>query len=239
MAQSGLTEFLLKSILDTEFRKLALSDPDSAFIGFDLSSDEKDILRSGDERVLSLLGRTLQYSAPIKRGKESIDEPSESPDPQGGAPAGESPAALPELKLRMRLVPFASGPPGGDTELSYAASLHQWTDDPASWNQADDGLTDTELHSAAVDFMIRVVPSVISIPGSESKLAYSATVEAPETGQVASAAKAPPDAAAVIPARYHGRSHAAREAAAAVTQAKPEQRQEKLLQLVSALRRGD
>ena len=232
--QDGLKEFLIKSVLDTAFRELAQSDPDAALEGFDLSEDEKHMLIGGDERVLSLLGRVLPHSGAVQHGPEPACE-------RTSEPSSYSPQTLPEINLRMRLVPHAVASPDDQVELSYSASLHPWTDDPASWDQPVGGAAEAASTAAAVDFKIRVVPTMIPLPGSEPKLAYSATIQSPEekvrtvalTGETESGDPSP------RPPPYHGDSLAARQAAAEVLQAEPNQRYPKLLQLISALRRGD
>jgi len=232
--QAGLTEFLVKSVLEARFRELALSDPDGAFEGFDLSVDEKDILRSGDERVLSLLGRVLKYSGPAQHNQQPKGEHSSQPSvfPH---------QSLPEIILRMRLVPHAVRSPDNLIELSYSVSLHPWADDPATWDQPVDGATDPESVAAAVDLMIRIVPTLISLPGSEPKLAYSASIQSPKVGlgTVAPLGKGETSDGTTLPSRYHGDSLAARQAAAEVSQAEPDQRYPKLLKLVNALRCGE
>jgi hypothetical protein len=234
IVQAGLAEFLVKSILDIEFRERALSDPDGAFEGFDLSADEKDVLSSGDERLLNLLGRGLQYSGPAQHNQQPMGESSSEPSvfPH---------QTLPEINLRMRLVPHAVRSPDNLLELSYSASLHPWTDDPATWDQPVGGATDPESVAAAIDLMIRVVPTVISLPGSEPKLAYSASIQSPnvEVGTVVLPGEGKSFDGTALPSRYHGDSLAARQAAAEIGQAEPDQRYPTLLELVSALRHGD
>ena len=232
--QAGLAEFLIKSVLDTEFRELALSDPDGAFKGFDLSADVKDVLSSGDERVLSLLGRVLQHSGPPQHNQAPAGEHSSEP-------SAFPHQTLPEINLRLRLVPHAVSSPDNQLELNYSASLHPWTDDPASWNQPVDDATDPESVAAAVDWMIRIVPTLISLPGAEPKLAYSASMQPPQVGVETAAPLGEGESSdsTAPPSRYHGDSLAARQAAAEVGQAEPDQRYSKLLELVSALRCGD
>ena len=232
--QAGLAEFLIKTVLDAGFRELALSDPDGAFEGFDLSTDEKDVLCSGDERVLSLLGRVLQHSGPPQHNQESTREHSSEP-------SVFTHQSLPEINLRMRLIPHAVSSPGKQFELSYSASLHPWTDDPASWDQPVDGAAEPGSVATAVDLMIHIVPTMITFPGSEPKLAYSASIESPKerAGTVAPLGEGESHYGAAPPSRYHGNSLAARQAAAEVAQAEPDQRYSKLLELVSAIRCGD
>ena len=232
--QAGLTEFLVKSVLDTGFRELALSDPDGAFEGFDLSTDEKDILSSGDERLLSLLSRVLQYSGLEQHNQQPVSEHSSEP---GVFPH----QTLPEIILRMRLLPHAVRSPGNLLELSYSASLHPWTDDPATWDQPVDGATNPASDAAAIDLMICIVPTLISLPGSGPKLAYSASIQSPKVGvgTVAPLEEGESCDGTAPPSRYHGDSLAARRAAAEVGQAEPDERYPKLLKLVSALRQGD
>ena len=229
--QSGLAEFLIKSVLDTGFRELALSYPDRAFEGFDLSTDEKDILRSGDERVLGLLGRVLQYSWPVQPATSNQKPLAESTTP--------STQTLPEVALRLRFVPYAAESPDARLQFNYEASLHPWTDDPATEDRSVDD--STAAANAAFDMMIRIVPTVISLAGTEPKVAYAATIQSPGSGTGPGPPLEPGGSyAGTTPAsRYHGNSLAAREAAAAVGQAEPNQRYARIFDLIRALRQGD
>ena len=55
----GIDRLLIASALDGDLRRRLLDSPDDVFPEFDLTEDEKDILRSPDQRLLPLLGAAL------------------------------------------------------------------------------------------------------------------------------------------------------------------------------------
>jgi precorrin-3B methylase len=80
-----LRRFLVKAVVDDEFRELARREPERAFAGFALADDEKDALRGRGPEVLGLLGRALGVPAP--------GQP--APEPESAAAPGPPPPAPP------------------------------------------------------------------------------------------------------------------------------------------------
>lgn len=215
---NDIETFLKRTVLDHAFRELALSDPDKAFQGFDLSPEEQDILRSGDERMLNLLGRVLiadwQHSRANSGNEVNSSDTAEIP---------QNDVSLPLVDLTLRLTPFVSDSEGGRPTYRFAASLHPW---PIN----DQPREDTKH---AVDFHIHIVPTIISPPGTAPQVSYAAAIG----GHAPSGLET--TAPSAVLRRYFGQSQAAERAAAAAMQAKPMERQAKLYELVHALRTGD
>jgi hypothetical protein len=59
MSKEAIEAVIGKAILDAEFRKLLLADPDQALTGFDLTDTEKASLKSMDSETMEALANTL------------------------------------------------------------------------------------------------------------------------------------------------------------------------------------
>ena len=58
MSQKAVQNLIGRAVMDEAFRKLLFSDPDQAFEGFDLTEEEKKILRALDaDEVASFAGK--------------------------------------------------------------------------------------------------------------------------------------------------------------------------------------
>ena len=232
MTRKSAANFLVRAVLDETFRDLALSNPQRAFEGFDLTEEEKEILRGRDHRVLGLLGDAVRLQEPVA-------EPTLEKAPP--TPVAPTLPGLPEVKFLLRLIPQAVPSPGSDPKVSYAASLHPWpADDEPKGGSNSAAPTENGAEAAEVRWLIRIAPEVVESRDTGLAVAYSAsihpvTAEVDETGPADRAA--PPEAAG-SPWNHHLDSPAARAAAKAVQSADPSQRYAKLLELVNALQTG-
>ena len=229
MTRKSAADFLVRAVLDEAFRDLALSNPERGFEGFDLTEEEKEILRSRDHRVLGLLGDAVRpqeavAEAPVEKAPATPVEPTEP--------------NLAEVKLLLRLIPQVTGSPGSEPKVSYAASLHSWPvgDEPEGGAEP----TENGGATAEVRWLIRIAPEVLESLDSGLAVAYCAsihpvTAEVEETGP---ADRAAPAEAAGAPWNHHVDSPAVRAATKAVQAADPSQRYTKLLELVHALQTG-
>ena len=58
MSQNAVQNIIGRAVMDEAFRKLLFSDPDKAFEGYDLTEEEKKILRALDaDEVASFAGK--------------------------------------------------------------------------------------------------------------------------------------------------------------------------------------
>jgi hypothetical protein len=58
MSQQAVQNLIGRAVMDEAFRKLLFSDPDKAFEGYDLTEEEKKILRALDaDEVASFAGK--------------------------------------------------------------------------------------------------------------------------------------------------------------------------------------
>ena len=235
MKQESVADFLVRVVLDEAFRELALANPKSAFSGYDLTQEQKDILCKRDHRLLRLLGDVFSQDRLC-------------PDPPSGTkPAMEPPPvfpSLPEVTLLLCLAPQTVETPGSPANVSYAASLHPWPGADNTGTKAEKAKQSQRTGKAApeeLEWIIRIAPKVIGTEETGVTVAYSASMHPltseiePKHGKLAEPARAPTGS----PWNHHVGSAAAKSAAQAVKAAAPMERYGKLLELARALQVGD
>ncbi len=236
MARGSAAEYLIRTVLDEEFRELASTDPRRAFEGYELSDEEQEILCARDARLLGLLGQAFAQA-------KTVVEP---PAAEVRSDASEQQlTSLAAVKLLLRLAPQGKQEPDSTSAVAYAATLEPWP--------GDDQLQAAEATSAAeagqagqspppeVAWIIRIQPTVLESQAAGLKVAYSASI-LPLTGSTENASSPTPDAgptSAASPWHHHTESAAAQAAAGAVRASDAEGRYEKLLDLIHALQTGD
>ena len=128
ISRPGIDRLLIASALDGDLRRRLLDTPDDVFPEFDLTEDEKDILRSPDQRLLPLLGAALarQSAAAVL----APDLPAEPRQPHAVLEA----RTLPDISLALTLVPCAQYENGRIVKVVYAAWVNPLPEgvDPAS-----------------------------------------------------------------------------------------------------------
>ncbi len=221
MAGKSVADFLVRTALDDAFCELALTDPERAFEGYDLSEQERDILIRRDERLLGLLGGAVGHGHAAAE-----DSPQRESQEADAAPSPE----LPEVKLLLRLAPQVAQTPGAGANVAYAASLHTWpADRDARADQPSSGAP------PEIEWLVRFTPTVVASGEEGLTVAYSAAIEPLD----AVSDKPKPPAAANPPWNHHVDSAAAKAAARAVRASDAGGRYEKLLGLIHALQEGD
>lgn len=235
MKQGSAADFLIRTVLDETFRELALADPQRAFEEYDLSEEEKEILRVRDHRLLGLLGDAV---AP----KEAPAEPPLEKE-QTGAVAPSLPG-LPEVTLLLRLVPQVAPSSDSQPNVSYAASLHPWPCDEEriTGPETAEGTEDRAgVAAEEVRWIIRIAPQVVASQDAGLTVAYAASIHpvTTDTDEARPPVVEPAPELASPPWNHHVESSAAKAAAEAVQNADPGKRFEKLLDLVHALQTGD
>ncbi|MBN2562713.1 MAG: hypothetical protein JXQ75_17445 [Phycisphaerae bacterium] len=237
MTRGAVTDFLIRAVLDEPFRELALADPQRAFVGYDLSEEEQEILRSRDGRLLGLLGKAVAYAKALVEhpAKGDLSEATESSLP-----------SLPEVNLLLRLDPRATQRPGSALDVAYAATLAPWPggDHERKTTDAENG-EQTEQHSndtpPKIAWIIRITPTVVDSLETGLKVAYHASIRPFAVGADGKqpSAKGPTQASATSPWRHDVESSAAKAAAQAVRASDAGRRYEKLLELIRVLQAGD
>jgi hypothetical protein len=101
LSKPGIDQLLIESALQPELRRRLLESPDEVFRDFDLSEEEKEILRRPDHRLLPLLG------AALARQMESSGPLGEAPSVSPAPPAPIEARTLPDTWLALTVVPCA------------------------------------------------------------------------------------------------------------------------------------
>jgi hypothetical protein len=231
MKQGSVADFLIRVVLDETFRELALANPTSAFAGYDLTEEQKDILCKRDHRLLRLLGDVFSQG-PERSGHAPESGPADQPPPAY--------PSLPEVTLLLRLAPQTVETPGSPATVSYAASLHPWSGESDADNPKETETTG-EAGPEELEWIIRIAPKVIGSEEAGLTVAYSAAMHPlPRDGDRDHAEAAEPARApSASPWYHHVESAAAKRAAQAVMAAGPKERYGKLLELAHALQTGD
>jgi hypothetical protein len=127
-SKPGISELLIASALDADLRRLLLESPEEAFQEFDLTEEEKDLLRRPDHGLLRLLGAALAH-----QGEAADSGPKASttvPQPHAIVQA----RTLPDISLVLTLVPCAQYENGRLNTIAYAVWVNPLPQgaDPAS-----------------------------------------------------------------------------------------------------------
>jgi hypothetical protein len=128
ISRPGIDRLLIASALDGDLRRRLLDTPDDVFPEFDLTEDQKDILRSPDRRLLPLLGAALARQSAV--AAPAPDMPAEHRQPQPVLDA----RSLPDVSLALTMVPCAQYENGQIVKVVYAAWVNPLPEgvDPAS-----------------------------------------------------------------------------------------------------------
>jgi hypothetical protein len=215
----GISDLLVASALDPELRQRLLDAPDEVFGQFDLSDEEKELLRHPDHRLLPLLGAALAHnrSAAVEAPKALLELPPE-PVAQG--------STLPDMSLVLTVVPCAQYAGDALQSFSYAvwvSPLPQGVD-PASL-PVPEGATIPGRALAPLHAVIQI-----------SALQMQDAAGNPQVGLSASFRQS--TNIAVPPSESDPQSPQVQAAVAAVRAASSEERYGRLIDLVHALRPG-
>lgn len=241
MTRPGMHELLIRAVLDETFRASLQTDFDTVVDGFDVSDEDREILRQPDERFLRLLGEAIRSTHPASNSPTGLDKTqmdNEAPladDDAGANPPTPVAFSLPEIVLLLRVFPSVHVTPEGELNMAYAASV-----DPLPEGRAPDDIPrpDFDLPGQEVDSLaniVRIRPTAIYDESGRVTVRFSATMHPalpPEAMSSQGSTSRPPW-------HHHVDSESAREAAAEVRAAPPDKRYARLLDLVDALQRGD
>jgi precorrin-3B methylase len=108
----GIDRLLIESALQPDLRRRLVDSPEEVFPEFDLTEEQRDILRKRDDRLLELLGAAL--------ARQAAAGPPAPPAPQPSPPAPQA-RQLPDLRLALTVVPVAQEQAGKLHSLSFAA----------------------------------------------------------------------------------------------------------------------
>ena len=220
MSKPGIDQLLIDSALDPDLCRRLRESPDEVFGGFDLTAEEREILRSPDHRLLALFGAALaRQAAPAAGAPAAVVEPASDP-PQA--------KTLPEIRLGLAVVPCAQYNAGEFAGFRYAVWVNalQPGADPATLpppaGSVLPGQPLAPLH-AVVNVSMVQLPDV----GGQPRVGMWATMR--QASNISATPRLESDL----------RSEPVRGAVTAVRAADAGERYDRLLDLVRALDSGD
>ena len=232
-SKPGIDRLLVASALDADLRRRLLESPEEAFQDFELTEEQKDLLRRPDHRLLPLLGAALAH-----------ETESRAPEPKPSTAVSQPHAivrarTLPDISLALTLVPCAQYENGRLNTFAYAVWVNPLPPgaDPAGLPPPEGGVLPgqplTPLHAV---IQVSAVQTQDAAGGPQvgltASLRQSSNVAAPP----------PPEAAGRPGASPFGSdlaSEAVRAAVAAVRSAPSGQRYGRLIDLIHTLAGGE
>ncbi len=232
-SKPGIDRLLIASALDADLRRRLLESPEEAFQDFDLSEEEKELLRRPDHRLLRLLGAALAHETEFR-----------GPEPKAFSAATQPHAVvrartLPDISLALTLVPCAQYKNGRLNTIAYAVWVNPLPQgaDPASLpppqGAALPGQPLAPLHAV---IQVCAVQTEVAAGGPQVNLSASRRQSSND------AAAPPPETAgrpAATPVGSDLRSDAVRAPEAAVRSAPSGQRCGRLIDMMHALGGGE
>ena len=220
---------LIASALDPDLRRRLLESPDEALQHYELTEEERDILRHPDYRLLSLLG------AALARQSQSSTAPPEAPAPQAVIQA----RSLPDVTLALTLVPCAQYENGLLKGFSYAtwvSPLPEGTDPATLPPPAGAVLPGQPLPPlyAVISVAALQLKDTAGNPrvGLTASLRNSSNIAAPPPVEAAGNPQSPPFGSDL-------QSEQVQTAVTAVRTASGAQRYDRLIDLIHTLRSGE
>jgi hypothetical protein len=229
--RNGVSQLLIKSAIDSDLRRRLLESPDETFLDYDLSEDEKDLLRQPDHRMLRLLGAALAQQRESSSGHAPVVA---AVQPHAVVQA----RTLPGISLALTLVPCAQYENGQLSTFAYAVWVNPLAEgaDPAALpippGAALPGEPLTPLRA-----VIQVSAVQMQDQDGKPQVALNASLQRSSN----MTAPPPPESAgrpAMPPFGSDPDSSAVKVAVAAVRNASSEERYGKLLELMRTLRGG-
>lgn len=230
----GVTQLLIASAMDAELRRRLLESPEETFQDFDLTEEEKDLLRHPDQRLLRLFGAALaERQEPSERPLGPTREAAQQPLTVVQA------RTLPSISLAVTLVPCAQYENGQLSQFAYALWVNPLAEgtDPASLPPPPGatlpGQPLTPLHA-----VIQV--SAVQLHDRDGKPQVGLTASLRRSSNVT--APPPPESSGVPAVGPFGsdlRSVNVIAAVAAVHDASREERYDRLIDLIHELKGGD
>jgi len=237
-SKPGVSQLLVASAMDADLCRRLLESPEEVFPDFDLTEDEKELLRSPDQRMLRLFGVALAQ----QRELSSSDKSSDARESAAAAPqphAVVEARTLPGISLALTLVPCAQYQDGQLSTFAYAVWVNPLAEgtDPAALpipqGAALPGQPLTPLHA-----VIQV--SAVQLPDQDGKPQVGLTASLRQSSNVT--APPPPESAGRPGTPPFGSDLGSVEvlaAVAAVRNASGDDRYGRLIELMHALRGGE
>jgi hypothetical protein len=237
-SKPGVSQLLIASALDADLCRRLLESPEETFQDFDLTEDERDLLRRPDQRMLRLFGVALAQQREVSSSDKSSAAQRVSvaaPQPHAVVEA----RTLPGISLALTLVPCAQYQNGQLSAFAYAVWVNPLAEgtDPAALpipqGAALPGQPLTPLHA-----VIQV--SAVQLPDQDGKPQVGLTASLRQSSNVT--APPPPESAGRPGTPPFGSDLGSVEvlaAVAAVRNTSGEDRYSRLIELMHALRGGE
>jgi len=231
-SKPGVSQLLIASAMDADLRRRLLESPEETFPDFDLTEQEKDLLRRPDHRLLQLLGAALAE----QRESSGHAQPAAAAAPQ--AHAVIQARTLPDISLALTLVPCAQYENGQLSAFAYAVWVNPLAEgaDPSALpmpqGAALPGQALTPLHA-----VIQV--SAVQLPDQDGKPQVALSAALRQSSNVT--APPPPESAGrpEAPLAIGLSGPGVQAAIVAVRNASGEERYHRLIDLMHALRGGE
>jgi hypothetical protein len=241
-SKPGVSQLLIASAMDADLCRRLLESPEEIFQDFDLTEDEKDLLRRPNQRMLHLFGVALAQQRELSLSDVPSDVHSHAQTVAQAAPqphAAVDARTLPGISLALTLVPCAQYENGQLSKFAYAVWVNPLAEgvDPAALpmlqGAALPGQPLTPLH-AVIQVSAVQLPDQDGKPqvGLSASLRQSSNVTAPPPPEAAGRPGTPPFGSDLGSIDVQG-------AVAAVRNASSEYRYDRLIELMHALRGGD
>jgi hypothetical protein len=226
-------QLLIASALDADLRRRLLESPEEAFQAFDLTEEEKDLLRRPDHRLLRLLGAALEHQAESSNRRPEAS--AALPQPHAVVQA----RTLPDISLVLTLVPCAQYENGQLNTFAYAVWVNPLPDgtDPGSLPPPQ-GAVFPGQPLAPLHAVMQVCAVQMQDADGHPQVGLSAGLR--QSSNITAAP--PPESAGKLGVSPFGsdlHSGAVRAAVAAVRSAPGDQRYGRLIDLIHALRGGE
>ena len=219
---SDVSRLLVQILLDEELRGRWEADPEAVLAAWDLTDEERDVLRTGDARMMRLLGRALlDEMGGADEARRTMTTPAPLAPAEGARPALDVPPA----RVYLRLMPHVTTDEG-EERVRWLTTLSAEPPPHDAPRPSVPGLppTSRELPEMAFEVTVFVTP----IGDGETRFVWQPSITATR-----------PVEADVVDAFGHDTTSAGVLAAAEAVRAAPaEQRLDALLELVSRMRGG-
>ena len=229
--RNGVSQLLIASAIDADLRRSLLESPEETFQDYDLTEDEKDLLRQPDHRMLRLLGAALAQ----QRELSCNHAPQAAARPHAIVEA----RTLPGISLALTLVPCARYENGKLSTFAFAVWVNPLAEgaDPAAQPLPQGAALPGEplppLH-AVIQVSAVQMQDLDGKPqvGLTASLRRSSNVTAPPPPESAGRPETPPFGSDTGDTEVQA-------AISAVRSSSSEERYGRLLDLMRALRGGD
>jgi len=233
-SKPGVSQLLIASAMDADLCRRLLESPEETFQDFDLTEEEKELLRRPDRRMLHLFGVALAQQRELSPGNAQAVSIA-APQPHAVVEA----RTLPAISLALTLVPCAQYENGQLSTFAYAVWVNPLAEgtDPAALpipqGAALPGQPLTPLH-AVIQVSAVQLPDQDGKPqvGLSASLRRSTNVTAPPPPESAGRPGTPPFGSDLGDIEVQS-------AVTAVRNASGEDRYDRLIELIHALRGGD